>query len=138
MTRTGSDDVSRSVSRVLRRCDGNKDCDMEEIGEEGQGGYSEWSVVYQPHFTNWLTYLSALRDQFPSSCPTRSHPRPNSQPTTTSATISAFIRRRCRWMKGDHRAEGPDIGEERCGVTMPLKCILNLSAHSHEPPHANT
>jgi hypothetical protein len=48
----------------------------------------------------------------------------NSQPTTTSATIYALLRRRCGGREEDHRAEGADSGEERRGVTMPLKCRL--------------
>ncbi|KIK03073.1 hypothetical protein K443DRAFT_131587 [Laccaria amethystina LaAM-08-1] len=61
----------------------------------------------------------------------------HSQPTITSTTIYALIRRRRGWMAGDHRAEGADSGEERWGVTMRLKYILNLSAQTPEPPYAN-
>ena len=124
---TRTDDVSR-VQRALRGCDDSKDYQVKEIGEEGRGGYSEWSMVCQPHFTNWLTYRSvslALRDHIRDirhAAPkfhkfqTSTTSTADSQPAT-SRTIYALIRRRCGWMKGDHRAEGADTGEERRGAT---------------------
>ena len=75
--RTGSDDVSR-VQRALRGCDDSKDYEMKEIGEEGRGGYSEWSMVCQPHFTNWLTFVHFLL-LFVITSATYVMPHPNSK-----------------------------------------------------------
>ena len=85
--RTSSDDVSR-VQRALRGCDDSKDYEVKEIGEEGRGGYSEWLMVCQPHFTNWLTYCSvslALRDHI---CNIR-HAAPKFQKFQTPTTSTA-------------------------------------------------